>query len=151
MQAIIIFLLHLLVASVSQASALTIAAPTPTSLGTPTRSTVPFSSPIHSKCHDNGRNLTSTNTASVARVTPAPTGGVFFEPGGTIGTGTGAAVAKFRQTTYYTCVTWPSTVHCGWHEPIVDASLNTAPHYANGRRMAIGAGLSAMVVAALGM
>ncbi|KAK8102177.1 hypothetical protein PG984_015323 [Apiospora sp. TS-2023a] len=29
---------------------------------------------------------------------------------------------KFVQTTYWSCVQWPTTVHCGWHEPILDAS-----------------------------
>ncbi|TPX06692.1 uncharacterized protein E0L32_002188 [Thyridium curvatum] len=29
---------------------------------------------------------------------------------------------NFIQTTYYTCVTVGSYSHCGWHEPILDAS-----------------------------
>ncbi|OAA65827.1 hypothetical protein SPI_02614 [Niveomyces insectorum RCEF 264] len=31
---------------------------------------------------------------------------------------------KFRQTTYYTCVTMGSYSHCGWHEPILDVSTS---------------------------
>ncbi|KAI0399618.1 hypothetical protein F4802DRAFT_29299 [Xylaria palmicola] len=29
---------------------------------------------------------------------------------------------KFVQTTYSACVTFPHETHCGWHEPILDAS-----------------------------
>jgi hypothetical protein len=29
---------------------------------------------------------------------------------------------RFVQTTYTTCVTFPNSVHCGVHEPILDAS-----------------------------
>jgi len=30
--------------------------------------------------------------------------------------------ARFVQTTYYSCVTRGTYSHCGWHEPILDAS-----------------------------
>jgi len=38
------------------------------------------------------------------------------------------AAERFRQTTYWSCVQWPgvSTAHCGWHEPILDASMPNA-------------------------
>ncbi|KAI0411929.1 hypothetical protein F5X98DRAFT_356203 [Xylaria grammica] len=29
---------------------------------------------------------------------------------------------KFVQTTYWACATFPMETHCGWHEPILDAS-----------------------------
>lgn len=34
--------------------------------------------------------------------------------------------AKFIQTTYYSCVTMGTYTHCGWHEPILDASTSAA-------------------------
>ncbi|KIH91198.1 hypothetical protein SPBR_02100 [Sporothrix brasiliensis 5110] len=33
---------------------------------------------------------------------------------------------KFVQTTYYSCVTLGTYSHCGWHEPILDASTSAA-------------------------
>ncbi|CAK7212727.1 hypothetical protein SCUCBS95973_001561 [Sporothrix curviconia] len=33
---------------------------------------------------------------------------------------------KFVQTTYYSCVTMGTYTHCGWHEPILDASTSAA-------------------------
>ncbi|KAH8911783.1 hypothetical protein BR93DRAFT_14270 [Coniochaeta sp. PMI_546] len=38
------------------------------------------------------------------------------------------AAARFVQTTYWSCVKLPgvSTAHCGWHEPIIDASMPSA-------------------------
>ena len=32
---------------------------------------------------------------------------------------------KFVQTTYWACATLGSEAHCGWHEPILDASSGT--------------------------
>jgi len=29
---------------------------------------------------------------------------------------------RYRQTTYYTCVTQGLTEHCGWHRPILEVS-----------------------------
>ena len=31
---------------------------------------------------------------------------------------------RFLQTTYYTCITKGTYSHCGWHKPIIDATLN---------------------------
>lgn len=33
---------------------------------------------------------------------------------------------RFVQTTYYSCVTIGTDSHCGWHEPILDASNNAS-------------------------
>ncbi|KAK8092825.1 hypothetical protein PG999_014412 [Apiospora kogelbergensis] len=55
---------------------------------------------------------------------------------------------KFVQTTYWSCVQWPTTMHCGWHEPILDAS-NGAGSRGRGRegaQRAVGAGLLAGLV-----
>lgn len=30
-----------------------------------------------------------------------------------------SAKRKYHQTTYYSCVAWPLTTHCGYHEPIL--------------------------------
>ncbi|OIW23562.1 hypothetical protein CONLIGDRAFT_637526 [Coniochaeta ligniaria NRRL 30616] len=37
----------------------------------------------------------------------------------------GAPDERFVQTTYWSCVKQPgvATAHCGWHEPIIDASM----------------------------
>ncbi|KAI1847683.1 hypothetical protein JX265_013926 [Neoarthrinium moseri] len=93
-------------------------------------------------CHRNG-----TATVSVPKVTPPPAGGSFFES--LEGGGSGAAVvAKFRQTTYWSCVTWPSTVHCGWHEPILDASMNSGDRRSS-EKPAIWARFTAVVAVGL--
>ena len=39
----------------------------------------------------------------------------------------GGLAEKFVQTTYYSCVTLGTYTHCGWHEPILDASTSAAP------------------------
>ncbi|KAH6656142.1 hypothetical protein BKA67DRAFT_535036 [Truncatella angustata] len=97
----------------------------PTFRGTGLHHPTPVASltrPTGSGCQ---RNTTTKYTLPVPKVTPPPAaGGVFFEPESE--TAVAEVGAKFRQTTYYTCVTWPSTVHCGWHEPILDASMNAA-------------------------
>lgn len=55
---------------------------------------------------------------------------------------------RFRQTTYWSCVKFPLTTHCGWHEPIIDASMpNAASNAAPGGRAGVGmAVLSGLVV-----
>lgn len=37
-----------------------------------------------------------------------------------------ADALRFVQTTYWSCVTYVTTSHCGWHEPILDASTSSA-------------------------
>ncbi|KAI0151489.1 hypothetical protein BJ166DRAFT_536180 [Pestalotiopsis sp. NC0098] len=150
MRAIFIIIFHLLAASISRASPFTVPTPTSTQaalatvLASSTCTIVPLSSPVKTLCRGNGRNSTLLATGTLPTVTPAPMGGIFHEPGST-----GAAVAKFRQTTYYTCVTWPSTVHCGWHEPIVDASMNGVRSHHDRRRGAMAAGSVLVVLAGL--
>lgn len=63
-----------------------------------------------------------------AHVTAAPAAG------GRNGTAAAVAAAQkdipFIQTTYWSCVQWPTTMHCGWHEPILavgDAAVAAAP------------------------
>lgn len=55
---------------------------------------------------------------------------------------------KFVQTTYWSCVQWPTTVHCGWHEPILDASNGAGlpGRGQEGPRRAAGAGLVAGLI-----
>jgi hypothetical protein len=57
-------------------------------------------------------------------------------------------VAKFKQTTYYSCVTWPTTVHCGWHEPILDASMD-AGRRNDSKTSALWAAIVALAMAGL--
>ena len=58
---------------------------------------------------------------------------------------TAATGAKFVQTTYYSCVTIGPDSHCGWHEPILDASTSDSA----GHRVVGKAWLSAVVVVAV--
>ncbi|ORY69099.1 uncharacterized protein BCR38DRAFT_406965 [Pseudomassariella vexata] len=51
---------------------------------------------------------------------------------------------KFRQTTYWSCVAWTHTTHCGWHEPILDAGA--ARIGCPGAQMAVRAGVVAGLV-----
>lgn len=32
---------------------------------------------------------------------------------------------RFRQTTYYSCVDWKTTTHCGWHRPLIEAGAGS--------------------------
>lgn len=54
--------------------------------------------------------------------------------------------AKFVQTTYWSCVTFPLETHCGWHEPILDAGVGRVGCEGNGQA-ALRAGIVAGVVA----
>lgn len=56
------------------------------------------------------------------------------------------AALRFLQTTYWSCVTSPVTVHCGWHEPILDANMNTASQLREG---SIRGAVTAWVIASL--
>lgn len=47
-----------------------------------------------------------------------------------------AAALRFVQTTYTTCVTFPNSVHCGVHKPILDASSSAVSCW---RRKSLGA------------
>ncbi|KAI6090632.1 hypothetical protein F4821DRAFT_21357 [Hypoxylon rubiginosum] len=72
------------------------------------------------------------------KITPSPEfnppGGNFHEIG-----------AKFVQTTYWSCVTFPLETHCGWHEPILDAGAGRVG--CEGGQAALRAGIVAGVVA----
>ncbi|KAI0012590.1 hypothetical protein F4779DRAFT_614315 [Xylariaceae sp. FL0662B] len=61
------------------------------------------------------------------------------------GTGMGA---KFVQTTYWSCVTFPLETHCGWHEPILDAGAARMVG-CDGGRAVLRAGVVAGVVGGL--
>ncbi|KAI1081529.1 hypothetical protein F5B20DRAFT_68405 [Whalleya microplaca] len=52
--------------------------------------------------------------------------------------------AKYVQTTYWSCVTFPLETHCGWHEPILDAGA--ARIGCDGGRAALRAGVAAGIV-----
>lgn len=73
------------------------------------------------------------------QITPSPEfdppGGNFHEIG-----------AKFVQTTYWSCVTFPLETHCGWHEPILDAGAGRIRCDGDGQA-ALRAGIVAGVVA----
>lgn len=97
-------------------------------------------------------------TSDVSVVTAAPlvhgTGGLLRGTGGGLVPGNrtrhhyNSVNMKFVQTTYWSCVQWPTTMHCGWHEPILDAS-NGAGSRGRGRegaQRAVGAGLLAGLV-----
>ncbi|KAK8071421.1 hypothetical protein PG997_011624 [Apiospora hydei] len=55
---------------------------------------------------------------------------------------------KFVQTTYWSCVQWPTTMHCGWHKPILDASNGggSPGRGQQGPQRAVGAGVVAGLV-----
>ncbi|KAI1767130.1 hypothetical protein GGR53DRAFT_483161 [Hypoxylon sp. FL1150] len=81
-----------------------------------------------------------TGTAGYGpKITPSPEfnlpGGNFHEVG-----------AKFVQTTYWSCVTFPLETHCGWHEPILDAGAGRVGCESGGQA-ALRAGIVAGVVA----
>ncbi|KAK6857332.1 hypothetical protein PG995_007519 [Apiospora arundinis] len=99
----------------------------------------------------NTRSSSSSTTSSVSVVTAAPlvaslrgTGGLM--PGNM--TRNGTFHVKFVQTTYWSCVQWPTTMHCGWHEPILDASNGggRTGRGQEGPQRAVGAGLVAGLV-----
>ncbi|KAI1443594.1 hypothetical protein F5Y02DRAFT_199910 [Annulohypoxylon stygium] len=84
---------------------------------------------------------TSISTASAGNpeITPSPEldlpGGNFHEIG-----------AKYVQTTYWSCVTFPLETHCGWHQPILDAGAGRMRCEGSGQA-ALRAGIVAGVVA----
>ncbi|OTA77629.1 hypothetical protein M434DRAFT_44879, partial [Hypoxylon sp. CO27-5] len=41
--------------------------------------------------------------------------------------------AKYVQTTYWSCVTFPLETHCGWHQPILDAGAGRIGCEGSGR------------------
>ncbi|KAI2638656.1 hypothetical protein GGS26DRAFT_353106 [Hypomontagnella submonticulosa] len=81
----------------------------------------------------------STKTTNSPTITASPEftppGANFHEMG-----------AKFVQTTYWSCVTFPLETHCGWHEPILDAGAGRIGCDGDGRA-ALRAGIVAGVVA----
>ena len=83
--------------------------------------------------------LSTTTIEDLPVITDGPTD---------IGDGVAAA---FLQTTYYTCVTYgPGRSHCGIHEPILDASLESAASTLDvaGRICLIAAMVSSLLVLA---
>ncbi|KAI2625120.1 hypothetical protein GGR54DRAFT_594971 [Hypoxylon sp. NC1633] len=82
---------------------------------------------------------TGTASSSTPKITASPEfdppGGNFHEIG-----------AKFKQTTYWSCVTFPLETHCGWHEPILDAGAGRVG-CGGGGEAALRAGIVAGVVA----
>ncbi|KAI1211489.1 uncharacterized protein F4807DRAFT_391127 [Annulohypoxylon truncatum] len=84
---------------------------------------------------------TSISTASTGspEITPSPEldppGANFHEMG-----------AKYVQTTYWSCVTFPLETHCGWHQPILDAKAGGIRCDGSGQA-ALRAGIVAGVVA----
>jgi hypothetical protein len=73
-------------------------------------------------------------TAPPAEITPVP---------GSLESADGESVERLVQTTYYSCATIGTYTHCGWHEPILDASTNSA----TGRNVGGSAGLAVRVLA----
>ncbi|KAI1200253.1 hypothetical protein F5X97DRAFT_98365 [Nemania serpens] len=57
---------------------------------------------------------------------------------------------KFVQTTFWACETFPLETHCGWHEPILDASNSGAGAGAGGagKQQSVVVAAVALVVAA---
>ncbi|TGJ80015.1 hypothetical protein E0Z10_g8743 [Xylaria hypoxylon] len=107
--------------------------------------------------------VAATTTVLPAISTATSTSGEIPSDVGT-GTGTGTAQAsnpettaappldlgdgqKFVQTTYWACATFPSETHCGWHEPILDAS--SAGMKVRGGSVTRTGGVAACVIAAL--
>ncbi|KAK3934748.1 hypothetical protein QBC46DRAFT_70237 [Diplogelasinospora grovesii] len=56
---------------------------------------------------------------------------------------------KFVQTTYYSCVTMGTYSHCGWHEPILDASSGTKSAFGRDAGIAMRAASAAAIVGAI--
>jgi len=52
---------------------------------------------------------------------------------------TGVAAERFRQTTYWGCVTRGTYRHCGWHMPIIDAGAARGAWSSGGGVRAAGA------------
>lgn len=57
---------------------------------------------------------------------------------------------KYHQTTYWSCVTIATQVHCGWHEPILPGG-NEIPAAAPGRGSGRLGKVVGLVVAVLGV
>ncbi|KAI0106574.1 hypothetical protein F4776DRAFT_436784 [Hypoxylon sp. NC0597] len=81
----------------------------------------------------------STMAASNPKITPSPElnppGANFHEMN-----------AKYVQTTYWSCVTFPLETHCGWHQPILDAGAGRIGCEGRGQA-ALRAGVVAGVIA----
>lgn len=58
---------------------------------------------------------------------------------------------RFRQTTYYSCVTQKTASHCGWHRPIVEISGAPGAGDDGGRVWGFGAKAAVAVGAAVGV
>ncbi|KAH8671675.1 hypothetical protein BX600DRAFT_510339 [Xylariales sp. PMI_506] len=94
-----------------------------------------------SSCVHHGTSYPFKTAAGKPQVTPPPAGDSFFQSGDAAGAGGGI---KFKQTTYTTCITYPdSYVHCGIHEPILDASTSAGSRCHHGTGPAVRAVLAA--------
>ncbi|KAK4443079.1 hypothetical protein QBC34DRAFT_214067 [Podospora aff. communis PSN243] len=101
--------------------------------------------------HDAGTKLdlraatTAVGAAVAPAITPAPaegdtSGGEWWHTG-VDGNGD---TFRYRQTTYYSCVTQGSREHCGWHRPILEVS--GAGGLGEGASWVFGVGGRALVV-----
>ncbi|KAI0192519.1 hypothetical protein F4808DRAFT_365487 [Astrocystis sublimbata] len=119
------------------------------SIPTPTKASGPFSTlllplPAHTTQTQEGQENTATSlpygfvgvvqssdgVSIPPAYTPTPTTAVTTAPPVVTGVDGNEAASnqinqKFLQTTYYACHTWARETHCGWHEPILDASLDS--------------------------
>ncbi|KAI1088738.1 hypothetical protein F5B19DRAFT_407682 [Rostrohypoxylon terebratum] len=131
--------------SVAEFSIATISSSTPlsqSSESSPCDPQVQSSAAAETRCSAvSSSTPTSVSTASAGspEITPSPE---FSPPGGNfheIG-------AKYVQTTYWSCVTFPLETHCGWHQPILDAGAGRI-RCEGSRQAALRAGIVAGVVA----
>ncbi|KAI1778491.1 hypothetical protein F4818DRAFT_302884 [Hypoxylon cercidicola] len=94
--------------------------------------------PVETQVLGTGVSMPTGTVSNGPQITPSPEfdppGGNFHEIG-----------AKFVQTTYWSCVTFPLETHCGWHEPILDAGAGRVRCEGGGQ--ALRAGIVAGVVA----
>jgi hypothetical protein len=86
----------------------------------PTQTSRPFPSPPTTVIPD--------DYATPSETTPSPTDPADITDGADVAEAEAEANERFRQTTYWSCVRWSgeATAHCGWHEPVLDASLPNA-------------------------
>ncbi|KAI1162866.1 hypothetical protein F5B18DRAFT_622465 [Nemania serpens] len=98
----------------------TTASPLSTTTTTTTTSTTTATAYVGTESEDPIRGTATTiASAGNSEITAAPT--LDLENLDTPGEG-----EKFVQTTFWACETFPLETHCGWHEPILDASNSGA-------------------------
>ncbi|KAI1407115.1 hypothetical protein F5Y13DRAFT_135162 [Hypoxylon sp. FL1857] len=130
--------------SLSSTTTLEVALPSTTISATAASSTQPTGSGVAAEirntvCLLDEPTSSSTTAASNPKITPSPElsppGANFHEMD-----------AKYVQTTYWSCVTFPLETHCGWHQPILDAGAGRKGCEGSGQA-ALRAGVVAGVVA----